>query len=251
MAEQKEEAPSVRISYFGIQGRGGPLRAAATIGGLSYEDRFVSGAENMESKKAGKNRWSGIPELTIFGKDGKELVTIGQSNTCLRYIGSLAGLYSDNPLNAALMDECLDSVEDIMMMLTPSFREKDEEKKKAMRLALMEPDKLPYWIQKFESRYEENEKRGNKNGFVVGDSLSIADLKIFFMLQTVRGGKLDYVDGNKLMENAKRMTASADKIANMDTMKKYFADFEAAQKDSKENKTKLFKKAGKGSYGSL
>ena len=87
MAEQKEEIPSFRITYFGFGGRARPLRAAATIGGLSYEDNFESKEEHKQSKSEGKRRWSGVPELTVFDKDGKELITIGQSNSCLRYIG--------------------------------------------------------------------------------------------------------------------------------------------------------------------
>ena len=87
MAEQKEEQPSFRITYFGFAGRAGPLRVAATIGGLSYEDNLVSMEEHFKAKSEGKRRWNGLPELTVFDKDGKELVTIGQSNSCLRYIG--------------------------------------------------------------------------------------------------------------------------------------------------------------------
>ena len=87
MAEQKEEKPSFQIIYYGFGGRAAPLRAAATIGGLSYQDYFESKEEHKKAKAEGKRRWSGLPELTVFDKDGKELITIGQSNSCLRYIG--------------------------------------------------------------------------------------------------------------------------------------------------------------------
>ena len=92
MAEEKssdnEISPSIGITYFGVHGRGAPLRAACSIGGLSYEDNIITFNENKELKSLGKRRWSGVPEIKIYeNKNNKELVTIGQSNTCLRYIG--------------------------------------------------------------------------------------------------------------------------------------------------------------------
>ena len=95
--------------------------------------------------------------------------------------GSLCGLYSDNAVECALIDEVLDSVEDVMNLFSPSGRIKDEEKKKAARLVLMN-DNLPYWFKKFESRFEENEKRGNKNGFIAGDKVNISFIIFNFNL---------------------------------------------------------------------
>ena len=84
--EEKQNV-SFRITYFGFGGRAAPLRLAAYIGGLSYEDNFESFDEHGQAKKNGTRRWSGIPELTIFDEDGNEVATVGQSNACLRYIG--------------------------------------------------------------------------------------------------------------------------------------------------------------------
>ena len=81
------------------------------------------------------------------------------------------GLYPDNPVQRALIDEVLDSCEDVINAFVPSFREQDNDKKKAMRIALQADDKIPYWINKFQARFDENEKRGNKNGYIVGDKV--------------------------------------------------------------------------------
>ena len=88
MAEQKESAPSFKIAYFGFPGRGQALRAAATFGGIAYEDYFESKEQHAKAKEDGTRRWAGVPELTLYDKDGKEAGKIGQSNTCLRYIGA-------------------------------------------------------------------------------------------------------------------------------------------------------------------
>eukprot|EP01083_Nonionella_stella_P072997 197082_1 len=251
MAEQKEDAPSFRITYFGFPGRGAPLRAAAFLGGLSYEDKFTSFAEHQQAKQDGTRRWRGVPELTVFDKDGNEVVTFGQSNSCLRYIGKLTGAYPQKPVHRALVDEILDSIENAVSLLTSSFVESDAEKKKAMRLALMKPDKFPFWFSKFEQRLEENEKRGNKKGYFVGDSLTIADLKAYYMAKWFSSGVLDHIDGNALIEPNKRFTAFVKLIQENEAMQKYEAEFAEQVKQYKENKVSSFKKSGKGLYGSL
>ena len=87
MAEQKVDQPSFAVIYYAFGGRAQPLRYAAAIGGLAFEDRYITGEIQKKEKAEGKRRWSGPPEVVIIDKDGKDLITIAQSNTCLRYIG--------------------------------------------------------------------------------------------------------------------------------------------------------------------
>eukprot|EP01084_Bolivina_argentea_P312862 541692_1 len=250
MAEQKTDSPSVRFIYFGMQGRAGPLRCAASIGGLSYEDRFMTFDEHKVEKAEGKRRWSGLPEMTVFDKDGRELVNLGHSNTCLRYVGRLTGLYPKNRVQRALVDEVLDAIEDITGLMSPSFHEKDEEKKKAMREALLADDKLPYWIQKFEDRFEENEKKGNKNGYIVGDELTIADIKFYMgVVGMFMSGHIDYIDGKKLLGDSKRIMAFAAKLKENEKISKFVSQFDSSSKEYKENKKSCFKYGGTNSYG--
>merc|ERR1712062_276320 len=103
---------------------------------------------------------------------------MGQSNSILRYVGSLTGLYrKDNAINCLLMDEVMDAVEDLANLWVPAYLKKDKDERKQSQNELMKADKVPYWFHKFNLRLIENAKRGNKNGFVVGDALSVADLK--------------------------------------------------------------------------
>eukprot|EP00484_Ammonia_sp_Unknown_P003215 CAMPEP_0197073110 /NCGR_PEP_ID=MMETSP1384-20130603/210436_1 /TAXON_ID=29189 /ORGANISM="Ammonia sp." /LENGTH=290 /DNA_ID=CAMNT_0042511937 /DNA_START=80 /DNA_END=952 /DNA_ORIENTATION=+ len=204
MAEQKEEKPSFRLSYFPAPGRAGPIRLALAVGGYAFEDVFVTFQEHGKAKAEGKRRWGGLPELTIFDKDGKEVQTIGQSCAQLRYIGRLAGIYGANPFEQALIDEFMDAVTDAGATLGYKG-ETDKEKQKAMRLALIADDgALTAFLKKFALRMEENEKRGNKNGFIVGDTLSIADLFLFgamgFRMEEneKRGNKNGFIVGDTL-----------------------------------------------------
>lgn len=179
MAEQKENQASFRVIYYAFTGRAEPIRLAAALGGLAFEDEFISQAQQKKTKSEGGRRWSGPPEVVVYDKDGKVLTNIAQSNTCLRYVGKIAGIYPDDAVQRALMDEVVDSVEDLFAAALPAFfRAKDEEDKKTKCAEVCkEGGVLRYWLDKFLARIEENEKRGNKNGLFVGDELSIADLK--------------------------------------------------------------------------
>lgn len=204
MAEQKaEECSSFRISYFAFTGRAQPIRNAAAIGGIAFEDRFVNSLQVKQEKEAGKRKWSGVPEMDLLDKDGKVVMTIGQSSTCLRYIGiylslhirpytnmnmnmntciysgKLAGLYPKNPLQAALVDEIVDSIEDMNNVARKALMmEKAEEKEAAAKKLCEDGSDLRYWLDKFVNRLEERAKAGIKSGLCVTEEITIADLKL-------------------------------------------------------------------------
>merc|ERR1712154_530986 len=248
-AEQKEELSSFRVIYYGFTGRAEPLRLAAALGGISFEDKFITQADQKKQKEDGLRRWSGPPEITIIDKDGKDLVTIGQSNSCLRYIGAISGTYPVNVAQRALVDEVLDSSEDLSSVVGKVAFAKDEETKAKLAADLEKKDgSFAYWLGKFEARLEENEKRGNKNGFFVGDSITIADLK-FNSVFTYAGmvpGAMAFVKAGY-----KRISALLDAVSNNDKIKAFNEVFAkntaAAVKDGKME----FKYEGKAVYSDL
>mmetsp|Transcript_6290 Transcript_6290/g.5522 ORF Transcript_6290/g.5522 Transcript_6290/m.5522 type:complete len:252 (-) Transcript_6290:106-861(-) len=178
MAEQKADCSSLAVIYYAFGGRAEPLRNAAALGGISFEDRFITQEQQKKAKAEGKRRWSGPPEVVVIDKDGKDLVTIAQSNTCLRYVGKLAGIYPENPVQAALADEVADSVEDVFGVLSAATAGKDEEEKKSAVGELLKDDgSFTYWLGKFLCRQQEAEKRGVKSGLFVGEEITTAELK--------------------------------------------------------------------------
>jgi len=188
MAEQKEESPSLSIVYLPHFGRAYPMRLAAFLVGLSYRDIFTNWQEHGAAKAAGKRRWSGIPEMNLHDKDGNVVLTLGQSNVCLKLIAKLGGkMYPEDAVQSALVDEVMAACEDVFGLITAYFTEQDADKKKEIAAAAMTDDKLPYWMTKFDLRLQENEARGNKSGFFVGDSMTVGDLKTYCMLSAIHG----------------------------------------------------------------
>ena len=102
----------------------------------------------------------------------------------IRYIGRGCGLYPiDQPLKALIIDEIIDSIEDIIALTMPlikmqfkSNRETNdtlEQKKKDLTQQLLDPKTggLPMWFSKFECRLQENSQRSNVNLFMSGRTL--------------------------------------------------------------------------------
>ena len=122
------------LTYFDIKGKAEPVRLALAVGGVPFEDRRLQRGEWAELKP--QTRWRYLPELTVT-EDGKAPVTFGQSNAQLRYVGRLAGLYpADEPLQAALVDEMLDALEDVRTPVADSVREENPERKAEKRQKL-------------------------------------------------------------------------------------------------------------------
>jgi len=244
MAEQKADETaqvSFRCLYYSMMGRGGPIRLAAFLGGVSFEDEFLSGAQHGEQKAKGLRRWSGPPEITVFGKDGKELTKIAQSNACIRFAGTLGGLYPEDPVGRARNDEVMDSIEDVLSTMTPAFFEKDEEKKTAMMAALCAADgKLTYWIKKLEARLDESEKRGNKKGLFVGEEIGIGDLKAY------GGIGYSYAQMADFYKQFPRIVKFMSAMAEDERIKAFGEQFDKNVAAYKENAEKcVFQYAGK------
>jgi len=253
MAEQKQEevsAPSFTLTYFGFGGRGQPLRAAAHLGGVCYRERFITFEQHGEQKGKGLRRWSGVPEITLHDKDGKDVISVGQSNICLQIIGTMGGLYpKDEMLKAALVDEIMAATEDVFAFMVPAYLESDADKKKAMCEEYMK-EKVPYWFGKFEARLTENEARGSKNGYFVGDTLTVADLKWHSCVAFCQ--MLPGMDIPKMFKEFPKLGANFAKIDGDEKMKAFDAAFKAqVEKYTANPEESEFVVEGKSVYLSL
>lgn len=176
---------SLRLRYFPFTGRAAPIRDALNIGGIEFEDDHIPPQEFRQRRAAGEFPFGGLPVLDIETDHGR--VCSAQSNAILRLAGRLAGLYpADDLVRALKVDEAMDMGEDINGLMGPSIHEQDETKRMAMRKVLAE-ETLPFWLGCFEKLLISN---GN-SGFIVGDSLTVADLKLHWIIDWLASGMLD------------------------------------------------------------
>lgn len=175
---------SLRLRYFPFAGRAAPIRDAFNMGKVAFEDVRVPPEEFAQRRAAGEFPFGGLPVLDIETTNGR--VCSAQSNAILRFAGRLSGLYPDDLLQALKVDEAMGLGEDINWHLEPSLFEENTEKKLAMRKILAE-ETLPFLAGCFERLLVAN----GSTGFIVGKSLTVADLKLFWIVDWLTSGILD------------------------------------------------------------
>lgn len=170
---------TIKLTYFNGKGSAEAARLAFRCGGIQFEDIRLNREQWMELKTSGGTPFGQLPTLEVDGR------LFSQSHAILRYAGKLSGLYPTDGLNALKVDMILDSQKDIMNKLTPSFYEKDEEKKRELRESLKRdvyPDFLNRW-----SEY----LRDSDGNWITGTEFTIADVSLFTMFDQL--SNLDYI----------------------------------------------------------
>ena len=162
---------------------GAAASLALVIGGVAFEDERLNRDEMMALREAGKLPWGQLPLCTVDGS-----TVFAQSPAIATYCAKLAGLYPEDPIAAARVDEIVNFInQDVReRCIAPTMREPDPEKKKALRAELQET-KLP-------EKFAMLEKRLETTKFLCGDELTLADLSVYVMLNWVGMGVLDGVN---------------------------------------------------------
>lgn len=172
--------PRLKLSYFDMNaGRGESCRLALAIGKVPFEDERIPFAAWPEMKDS-----TPFGQLPVLEVDGE---VISQTNTINRYVGKLAGLYPDDPLEAARCDEVMDALEDIGSKVSVTFRMSDEDEKRRTREELAEGP-IPQYLKRLGEMLE---ARGGE--YFAGGRLTVADLRAFLWVRHLRSGMLDYI----------------------------------------------------------
>ncbi|HEV7735612.1 MAG TPA: glutathione S-transferase family protein [Candidatus Binatia bacterium] len=174
---------TIRLHYFPFPGRGGAIRDALRMGGVPFEDVHVPLDRFRELKS--DLPFGSLPVLDVETSGG--LVRAAQSNAILRFVGRRTGLYPiDDPLRALKVDEALDLGEEFYRLIGSSIGEQDAGQRMAMRKVLA-VETLPRWGGYFDRLLVAN----GRTGFVVGDALTVADLKLHWIIDKLTNGSLD------------------------------------------------------------
>ena len=195
---------SLRLRYMEFPGRAQAIRDTLRIGGIDFVDEHLTDEQFRNCRAANEFPFGGIPVLVIETGDGM-MHCVAQSNAILRFAGRMTGLYPiDDPLQALKVDEALGVGEDINCLLEPGLHEQDIERKMAMRKVLAE-ETLPFWMGCLDRLLVAN----GGTGFIVGHNLTIADLKLYWIIDWLTMGILDgipkdLIDGFDTLMNWRR-----------------------------------------------
>ena len=184
----------IRFTYFKFPfWRAETSRLALHIGGIDFEDVRLGRDDFRAKKEAGEFPYGQLPVLEVDGK------VFAQSVAIAKFCGKLSGLYpQDDDLAAMKVDEFLDAAAQITSLVNPSMNEKDSDKRAAMREELG-GQTLPHWLGLLEQRM-------GPGDYLVGDSITVADLAIWRLLGWLTGGILDGIPNDLLKAHCRLET---------------------------------------------
>jgi len=167
---------SVSLTYFDFDGsRGLECRLALTLAGIVFDDVRLGRAEWAALKP--NTPFGSLPVLTV---DGAELA---QCCAILTYIGRGHGLHPTDPWAAAQHEAVMQSVEDLRAKM-PGSPGMSDDAKKAAREAFA-AGHLAQWAATME--------RTIVGPFLAGDTIHVADLKLFVILSAYLSGAYDHI----------------------------------------------------------
>ncbi len=171
--------PSYKLTYFNFDGgRGEPIRIALHAAGIDFEDERLSFEQFSEMRHG--TPFNALPVLSVDDAD------VTQTNSLLRYVGRMADLYPTDNLQALYCDEVMSVFEDINHQVGQTLFLQGEE----LRLAR---EKLADgWLTVYLGGLDKLLARGGGEYFA-DNQLSVADLKAFVQVRSLRSGILDHI----------------------------------------------------------
>lgn len=171
--------PDYKLTYFNFDGgRGEPIRIALHAAGIAFEDERLSFEQFGEMRQ--RTPFNALPVMVVDGVD------VSQTNSLLRYVGKMAGLYPSDDLQALYCDEVMSVFEDINHKVGQTFGLQGEE------LRLAREKLVDGWLTTYLRGLDKLLARGGGEYFADG-RLTVADLKAFVQIRSLRSGLLDHV----------------------------------------------------------
>jgi glutathione S-transferase len=197
-----------RLTYFDFGGRAEPIRIALHAAGVAFEDKRISYEEFAEMR--GNTPFNSVPVLEIDGE------MVAQSNAISRYVGRMAGLYPDDPLQALYCDEVLGAIEDVSHYVGRTFGLEGDELKQA-REAL-----AAGWLTVYLKGLAELLVRGGGQYFA-DHRLTVADLKASVQVDSLRSGQLDHIPKDLVDRLVPSLVEHAERVKQHPTVAAYHA----------------------------
>ena len=176
----------IKIIYFDLPfWRAEISRLPLFIANIKFDDVRPSDEDWDYAKENGKMKdgtiipFRELPVLLINGE------SIAQTMAIARICGKLGGMYPEDIIEAGKVDQIVVAVENINALLSPSMKESDPTKKKAMRKELTS-NELPTYF-----GYLQDILSANSSDWFVGENMTIADLAVWSLLGWIASGVID------------------------------------------------------------
>ncbi|CAE8589055.1 unnamed protein product [Polarella glacialis] len=207
----------LEVVYFTIPALAEPARILCALGELDWKDDRFSFAEWAPRKAEAK--WGQVPLLKVGGKQ------IANSKAIARYLAKLVKvegkpMYPEDPLEAALVDDVVDFFSDVHAKMGKTMSLPKEEKGAARQAALGEGGEVSKMLAMLEA---------NVDAFAVGDSMTLADIFVFWYLNFLNCGFWDGVTdrADLISKPYPKLTAISEKVKAVPKIKEYYTKIAA------------------------
>jgi glutathione S-transferase len=196
--------PSHELLYFDGAGRAEIIRICLTIAKADWKDTRFPGKDWPVLKPT--TPLGSVPVLKIDGVDHAQSVALA------RYAGRLAGWYPEDPLEALVVDEMMESFNEVMSKAPKSS---DPEEFKKLREEF-QAGTLTLFAAFFEGGIQRN------GGIGFSKSPSIADIGMKSVVTAISSGDWTHVDP-KFFESYPGIMATAKMVDENESIKAYYA----------------------------
>lgn len=219
--------PTLKLSYFDIEGLAEKVRLALFMQGIPFEDERISFADWGQKKSEAK--YGLLPLLHV---DGKEIIS--QSGAMLRYVARLKSstLYPENDVKLLEIEEVLGLADDFakawspclylgmrpQMFGYPEDHAKTDEGQaliKSMREKFV-AERMPEYMKYFTDLLANSE-------YFCGSQPTIADLTLLPQLRAFQKGHIDHVPVTCLDEYPV-VTAWIKRMMELEPIKQWYAN---------------------------
>lgn len=168
----KDTTPKYKLIYFDLRGRGEIPRLLFHAANVDFIDERIDSEEKWYNTLKQKMPQQCLPVLEV---DGKQL---SQSLTICRYLAREFGLTGKTNWEQALVEQIVDTMDDLRAEVAKWIYEKDTEAKEEIASKL-KTETYPKFTGILETMLRENEENNNRSGYFVGDHLTLADLSVY------------------------------------------------------------------------
>jgi len=208
--------PKYKLVYANFRGRAEFIRLAFHAAGIEFEDyRFPSEQFAAEKEKSPNQK---LPYLEIDG------LKFPQSRAVANYIAKQGGLMGDGDMDAMLIEivcnECVDAFDEMVSyFFEPNENTKEQKKEKLKTVSI---PKFMTLLEKYLENNETWQKKENASnhvpGFFVGNKLSLADLTVYDMVDSLK--KFD----ETCCQGRKKIEENRAKVESFPKLKKYLEE---------------------------
>jgi len=215
------------LVHFPIGGRAEAIRLTAAAGGIPFTNKVMTFPEFQQIK--GNTDILPLGQLPVLEieKDGSKSI-ITQSGAILRYFGKLAGLYPSSDVDAMQVDSMLYLLEDlaggIILSVKGAVRslisenEWGDEVKLEIRKRWLATD-VPKLL-----GFVEKSLAASESGWLVGETPTVADIKLYTDLTWYFGGVLDGVPTD-MLDSYPACKALMKKVEAIDGVHKWMEQY--------------------------